>query len=162
LSVVTGSPGAQPDGEIGRLRALSQLTVPGEQEASAAVTVVRAAADELAKIVGSETSQALALVKLLGSALDHFHTPAAGTVPVYGRTGAVDEQWRDRTEQEITRLKTQAARAEKAHADAAEAQKKARELFLPVPMVLTGAPVGAVNPEPARVAWAAWVKHPDR
>ncbi len=162
LSVATGLPAAQPDGEIGRLRALCQLNVPDEQQASAAATALRAAADELAEIAGSETGQALALAKLLGSALDHYHAHGAGPCPVCGRTGALDEQWKARTEQEITRLKTQAARAEKAHADAAEAQKKARELFLPVPVVLTGAPAGAADPEPARAAWAAWVKHPDQ
>ncbi len=162
LSVATGSPAAQPDGEIGRLRVLGQLTVPDEQEASTAAMLLRGAADELARLAGSEAGQALALAKLLGSALGHYHAHGAGPCPVCGRAGALDEQWKDRTEQAIARLKTQAAQAEKAHSDAAEAQKKARELFLAVPAVLAGVPAGTADPEPARVAWAAWVKHPDQ
>ena len=161
-SVATGLPAAQPDGEIGRLRSLSQLTVPTEEQSSDAAKALRTAADTLAKVAGSEAGHALALAKLLGSALDHYHAHGAGPCPVCWRTGALDDQWKDRTEQEIIRLKAQATQAEKAHADAAEAQKKARELFLPIPMVLTGAPVGTADPEPAREAWAAWVKHPDQ
>ncbi len=162
LSVATGVPAAQPDGEIGRLRALSLLTVPGEQEASDAAAALRTAAGELEGIAGSEAGQALALAKLLASALEHYHAHGAGPCPVCGRSGALDEQWKARTEQEIIRLRAQASQAERAHAGAAEAQKTARELFLPVPAVLTGEPVRAADPGPARAAWAAWVRYPDR
>lgn len=162
LAVASGSSAAQPDGEIGRLRSLSQLAVPAEQQARDAATALRAAADALAEIAGSEAGQALALAKLLGSALDHYHAHGAGPCLVCGRTGALDEQWRTQTEQEITRLKTQATQAERVYAGSTEAQRKARELFLPVPVVLTGTPVGTADPEPAQAAWAAWVEHADQ
>lgn len=78
-----------------------------------------------------------------------------------GRTGAPDEQWRGRTEQEVTQPKTGAALAKGAYAGAAKAQKKACERFLPVRVILTGAPAGAADPEPA-VAWDAWGEPPQR
>jgi hypothetical protein len=161
LSVATGAPAVQPDGEVGRLRLLSQLTVPTEQQIKEAAAGLRAAADELAEIAESEAGRALALTKLLSSALQHYHAHGPGACPVCGRSGALDEQWRTQTEKEITRQKAQAARADQAHAEASAAQKKAHELFLPIPVVLTGTPVGGADPEHARLAWAGWVKHPD-
>jgi hypothetical protein len=116
LSVATGSPAAQPDGEVGRLRSISQLAVPAKQQVGTVATGLRAAADALAEIAGSEAAQALALATLLSSALDHCHAQGAGPCPVCRRSGALDERWRDQTEQEIIRLKTQAAQAEQAHA----------------------------------------------
>ena len=91
LSVATGLPAVQPDGDMGRLRSLSQLTVPAEQQASDAASALRTAADALAKIAGSEAGQALALAQLLGAALDHYHAHGTGPCPVCGRTGALDE-----------------------------------------------------------------------
>lgn len=162
LAIATGSPTVQPDGEIGRLQLLSQLTLPTREQADDAAAALRTAADALALAAGSETGQALELAKLLGSALEHYHVHGTGPCPVCGCAGALDEQWRERTEQEITRLKTQASQAQQAHAAAADAHSKARELFLPVPSVLTGPPIGPAEPQSAGLAWAAWVKHPDQ
>ncbi len=162
LAAATGSADAQPDGEIGRLRQLSQLTVPAQEQASEAAAALRAAADTLAEVAGTEAGQAMALANLLAAALDHYHSHGVGPCPVCGRTGALDEQWREQTEQEITRLKTQASRAEQAHSAARQARDQARELFQQVPAVLAGEATGAADPESARAAWAAWVKQPDR
>jgi recombinational DNA repair ATPase RecF len=161
LSIATGSRASQPDSEIGRLRHLSQLTAPAGDLADSAVTTLRAAAGALERAAGSQAGQALALVKLLGSALNHYHACGAGPCPVCGRPGALDEQWRKQTEQEITRLEQQASRAKDAHDQADQAKAQARELFPPVPLALTGPPVGDADPEPARSAWTAWVKQPD-
>jgi DNA repair exonuclease SbcCD ATPase subunit len=160
-SIATGAPAVQPDGEIGQLRLLCQLTVPTEQQIKEAATGLRSAADELAEVTGSEAGQALALAKLLSSALQHYHAHGPGSCPVCGRSGALDELWRTQTEQEIARQKAKAARADQAHAQASAAQKTARELFLPIPVVLTGTSVGAADRKHARLAWAGWVKHPD-
>ena len=161
LSIATGSPTARPDSEIARLRLLSQVTAPARERAEDAVTALRTAAGEMARAVGSEAGQALALADLLSSALDHYHAHGAGPCPVCGRAGALDEQWQERTGQQITRLKTAASQAQQAHTLAAEARGKARELFPPVPAGLAGLPVGTADPGPAREAWAAWATHPD-
>jgi len=148
LSIATGSPTARPDSEIGRLRLLSQVTAPARERAEDAVTALRTAAGEMARAVGSEAGQALALADLLSSALDHYHAHGAGPCPVCGRARALDEQWQERTGQQITRLKTAASQAQQAHTLAAEARGKARELFPPVPAGLAGLPVGTADPGP--------------
>jgi len=156
LAIATGGPAERPDGTIGQLRQLSQLIVPGEAEVRDSVTALRAAADILAQAAGSEAGHALRLAGLLGSALDHYHAHGAGACPVCGRAGALDEEWRRRTEQEIRRLRGQASQAQQARALADNATAKARELLLPVPPVLMSQAVGSADPEPARAAWAAW------
>jgi recombinational DNA repair ATPase RecF len=160
LSIATGSAAAQPDGEIGRLRLLSQLTVPAREEIDAAAAALRAAAVGLARAAGSEAGQALDLAKLLTAAIGHYHVHGAGQCPVCGRADALDEQWREQTEQQIARLKTQASEAQQAHTAALEARAKAQELFAPPPAALTGSPIRAANPAPGLLAWQAWAKYP--
>jgi len=161
LSVATGAPTAQPDGEISRLRLLSQLTVPTADQVKAAATGLRGAASALTEAAESEAGQAQALAKLLSSALDHYRAHGPGSCPVCGRPGALDGQWQAQTEQEIARQQARAVQAGQAQAGAVASQQLARELLLPPPTVLTGPPVGAVDPGSARLAWLAWAKHPD-
>lgn len=161
ISVATGSQPAQPDGEIGQLRQLSQLAIPTKEQAGNAVTALRAAADALAATANSEAGQALALAGLLGSALAHYRSHGAGSCPVCGQEAALDEQWRERTELQIARLQRQAAQARQARADADAARSDARDLFPTPPGTLAGPPAGAANPEVARRAWTTWTQHPD-
>jgi hypothetical protein len=81
LAIASGSPAAHPDGEIGRLRHLSQLPLPSQGQVSGACAGLRAAADALGKTAGSEAGQALALAGLLSSALEHYHAHGAGACP---------------------------------------------------------------------------------
>ncbi len=161
LSVATGSHATQPDGETARLRQLSQLTAPLGDLAETAVTALRAAAGALEQTADSQAGQALALAGLLGSALKHYHACGPGPCPVCGRPDALDEQWRKQTEREITRLEQQASQAKHAHDQADHAKAQALELFPPVPLTLTDPAAGAVDPEPARAAWTAWIQRPD-
>ena len=161
LAITTGGPAGSADGEVGRLRQLSQLTVPSEDHIRDTAAALRSAADALASAAGSEAGQSLALAGLLGSALEHYRVHGAGDCPVCGRAAALDEDWRAHTEDALARLRAQAAEAQQAHTRAKSAKGEARELFLPVPAALTEPPVGAADPELARTAWATWVKHPD-
>jgi DNA repair exonuclease SbcCD ATPase subunit len=161
LAIATGSPATRPDSEIGRLRQLAQLVVPSEATAEEIITELRAAADALDKTAGSEAGRALGLAGLLTSALDHYRTHGAGACPVCGRTGALDEAWRDRAEREVDQLKAEASAAREARKEAEDARDRARDLFLPMPAALAGLPVGSADPEQARTAWAAWVTRPD-
>jgi DNA repair exonuclease SbcCD ATPase subunit len=161
LAIATGGPSGQPEGEIGRLRQLSQLMVPSQEEVNGVVTALRAAADALDESGGSEAGQALALAGLLSSALDHYHAHGAGACPVCGRAAALDEAWSDQTERQIDRLQRQASAAREAQTKANGTRSAARELFLPMPAALTGPQVGAADPGPARAAWDSWMKHAD-
>lgn len=161
LAVATGSPAGQPGSEIGRLRQLSQLSVPAGEQVKDTVAALRTAAGALDKYAGSEAGRALALAGLLSSALDHYRAHGAGPCPVCGQAGALDETWREQTEHEIARLHEQAAAVREAWTRANGAEASARALFLPVPAALTGPQVGAADPGPTRTAWAGWVRHPD-
>lgn len=160
LAIATGSPAAHPDGDIGRLRTLSQLAAPAKERADETVAGLRASAQELAQAAVSEAGQARTLAKLLGAAVDHYSAHGPGPCPVCGRT-ALDENWRDGAQKEITRLTALAAEAEAAHTRAAAALADARALFTPVPAVLDSPAVGSADPGPARRAWSAWVARPD-
>jgi recombinational DNA repair ATPase RecF len=161
LTIATGAPATRGDGELNRLRQLSQLTVPASEQADRTVAALRAAADALDKIVGSQTGHALALAELLEKALDHYRAHGVGACPVCGRAGALDVTWRDRTEQEIGRLRQQAAEAQEARRRADAARRAAADLVQPVPEPLTGPRTGAADPGPALAAWSAWAERPD-
>lgn len=161
LSVAAGSPATQPDGDLSRLRQLSQLMGPDKEQADNIVTALREAANSLAGLSNSQAGRALELARLLNSALAHYRSDGAGSCPVCGREGALDEDWRERTEQEVTRLEGQAAQAQRAHEEASTAKARARELFAAQPAALTGLPIGAADPQAARLAWDAWVRRPD-
>lgn len=162
LAVAAGGPAAgQRDGEVGRLRQLSQLSAPTEEHVQETAAALRAAAAALDSAADSEAGQAQALAGLLSSALGHYRAHGAGACPVCGRAEALDESWRDRTEREIDRLHEQAAAARKAGTQRDRASAQARDLFLPVPPTLTGPSVGSADPDPARQAWTAWVSRPD-
>lgn len=159
LSVATGSMAEPPGGEIGRLRQLSQITVPAREQADLVVAALLSAAGKLAATAGSEAGQAMALAGLLGSALRHYRAHGPGACPVCGQAGALDENWRTRTEQQIARLEEQARDAQEAHALAADARDEASKMLPAIPAVLSGAPVGSANPAPAQKVWAAWLRH---
>jgi recombinational DNA repair ATPase RecF len=161
LAIATGSSAAQPDGDIGRLRSLSQLTVPTHERADETAAALRAAAKSLAEATESEAGQALALAKLLTAALDHYHAHGPGPCPVCGREAALDDHWSDEAQEEVNRLTAVASRAEAASTAAAAAREDARELFVPTPAVLTGPAIGIADPGPAHAAWKAWTARPD-
>jgi recombinational DNA repair ATPase RecF len=161
LAIATGGTSAQPGDEIGRLRQLSQLTAPSEEHVSEVVGVLRSAAHAIDVTAGSQAGQARELAGLLRSALDHYRVHGASDCPVCGQAGVLDDAWRVRTEQEITRLEAEATTAQAAHDQAKDARMAAGDLFMPIPAALSGSPVAEVDPEPAAVAWKAWTKHPE-
>lgn len=162
LGIATGGPSAQPDTMMGRLRQLSQLTVPPETIAVQAVTELRAAAGVLEQAAASQAGQARALAELLRSALDHYHAHGPGACPVCGRASALDDAWRDRSGREIDQLDKLAAEASEADTKADVARRAARGMFLPVPAALAGPGIGSADPEQARTAWESWDKNPDK
>ena len=154
LAIAESGPPLHADGELNRLRQLAQLTVPARELADRVVAELRAAANALDHTAGSLAGHARALTGLLEVALQHYHAHGPGPCPVCGQPGALDEDWRDRTEREIARLREQASEAQAAHERAQAARRAARGLLQPAPAILTGASAGAVESEPARAAWA--------
>ena len=159
--LVTGSAGAQPDGEVSKLRQLGQIGVPSVDQADGVVAALVEAADALTASEGSSADRAMTLARLLTSALKHYDVHGPGPCPVCGNAGALNQEWRVQTDLEVARLEGQAAEAVRVRALASAARAEAVDLFKEVPASLRGQPVGAADPIPARDAWTAWLKHPD-
>ena len=161
IIATSGTVAAAADTQLGRLRQLSQLSVPSRDQARAAAAALSQAAAELVSAASSEAGQAQSLAGLLSSALEHYRRHGAGKCPVCGLAGALDEDWRARTEAAIARLREQAAAADRATASAGVARVQARKLFFPVPAALPGPAVGEADPAPLRTAWDSWLQYPD-
>jgi hypothetical protein len=146
--------------ELGRLRMLSQLTIPPPEQVQEAVTAVVRAGEQLAATAGSDAGQAQALAGLLSRALDHYRSHGAGDCPVCGRAGALDAGWHVRTEEAVARLRVQATAATQAKASADEARAQAGRLILPVPAALDGPAVAGADPQAALAAWNTWLTSP--
>ena len=160
LSVAIGSAVAKPDGDIGRLRQLSQVMAPSKEQADLAVSSLRDAAGKTAAVAGTQADQAMAVAGLLRSALRFYHQHGPGPCPVCGSAGAMDDDWRSKTEKEAARLEEQAAEALQARELAAEAKALVSELVRDVPAVLSVAAIGPADPSLARDAWASWRRYP--
>lgn len=162
LAVTTGAAAATRDSEIDLLRSLGQLTVPREDQAMAAVTALREAADALEAVAGSTAGQARALADLLVSALGHYRVHGAGDCPVCGRAGALDERWRIHAEQQVGRLRAEASSAGQAEYQAQDATDQARKLLLPAPAQLSAASPAGVDVRQTFAAWQTWAGYPQQ
>jgi recombinational DNA repair ATPase RecF len=161
LAVTTGSTTAAPDSELDRLRRLSRLTAPAREQAQAAASAMREAADRLEAAAGSTAGQARDLADLLTAALSHYRTHGPSDCPVCGRTAALDEEWRERTGQAVEKLRAEAAEADEARRQAASAKDVARGLFVPVPGTLAEPPIAHIDTGPSSAAWQTWAAYPD-
>ena len=148
-------------GELDRLRRLAQLTAPSEEDVREASAALRQAATGLDAVAGSPAGRARALAGLLTAALQHHQAHGDGDCPVCGRPGALTGQWRQATEQEVTRLSQDAQAAESAERAAAGASRQAMALLLPPLPVLAEEPPPGVDPGPVRAAWRTWAQPPD-
>lgn len=132
--LATAHPDDQDDHEQETLRRTSMLTYPGEDAVSDAVRELRAAADEVAALRGSDADEARNLAELLERALGHL-TRHSGerACPVCGTRDVLDEDWAARTRTEIERLQRTAQGAEAAYARMRRAVQQARGLLAPPP-----------------------------
>ena len=156
LVIAAGTPNAQLDAEINRLRQLGQLIVPTQAEVSTTVARLRAVAGELA----GRASPGLGVADLLRNALGHYLAHGPGNCPVCGAPSAMDESWRRQAEHQVARLEAESAQTLQARSRAGELAVQARALFLPVPAILREPAIGTVDPVPAWQAWTVWSRFP--
>ncbi|HUC57154.1 MAG TPA: AAA family ATPase [Streptosporangiaceae bacterium] len=155
-SLAAGAEIVEADSQVQRLRQWSQLAAPEEPEVAKAAAALRAAARDLAAPVTS----AVAVVGLLREALAHYGRHGAGDCPVCGAPGAMDDSWRERTENQVRSLGDEEARALDARATGEDAARNARALFWPAPEFLRTPAVGAADPLRAWQAWSSWTRIP--
>ncbi|TDC56659.1 recombinase RecF [Jiangella ureilytica] len=154
-AVATGRQAVQPVGDLARLRALTRLTVPAQDEVRAGVTELRAAAAEFEALAADAAELAARRAALLRQALELHREHGDVPCPVCGG-GTLDAAWHEETEAALAA----ASASSEAYGDAFRrldlARDQARSLVREV-----GEPVAADRfalqaHAPALTAWHAW------
>ena len=156
----TGVTAPAPGGELDSLRRLAELAAPDPDVVHGVIGDLRAAAEGLDAVAGTEAERSRKLAELLQIALDHHHEVGDGPCPVCGRPDALGAVWRSTTEAEVKRLQAEARVAEKANTSAASALRAGRAVASDPPHVLEQ-PVASLDLVPARDAWRAWSELPE-
>jgi hypothetical protein len=145
-----------PDGDLTRLRGMSQLALPAWDAVATALECLTAASARRAELAGGPAADARRLAGLLSAALAHHDAHPGQPCPVCaGRV--LDDRWAADTRAEIERLSAAAATADQAQAEYGNALREVRALAAPAPAALSGGPVAGVDPAAAAAAWRAWV-----
>ena len=151
---------APAGGQLETLRRLAQLGTPPADEVGRAVNSLRQAADDLEDVAGTAAGQALALAGLLDAALQHHEAHGDGDCPVCGTSGVLTADWRASAQEQLQRLRTDAAAAQAAAGGAKVAADRAFALLLPRPAVLSEPEVAGLDLQPAAQAWERWTTRP--
>lgn len=154
-TLVTGG-GAQPVGELALLDSLRQLVLPTESDLAVVQAELRDAAERLERVGASAAGMASSSADLLAMALSHFDMQGPGDCPVCGRPGALTDEWQKQTENQIERLRAEAAEMRSAHAAARGALATVTRMLSPAPSVLTQALRVGIDPAKAGEAWKNW------
>ena len=144
------------ESEVAILRRLLSLEIPEESVVREAATDLREAAAALADLAGTDAERALSVAGLLEESLTLHQRHGDVDCPVCGTTGALDPTWRERSEQELARLRSQAAAAAEARGRAATATEKARRLVSSVPAALSPLDPLGFDATEVTAAWEAW------
>ncbi len=144
-----------PEGEIVLLRKLETLQAPRPEEVTAAVTELQSAIEAEQATASTDSGRAQQLADLLERSLAVHAAHGDRPCPVCGG-GALDDTWRARTEQEVSRLRKEATTAKRAQQALEKARLGARRLLVAPPEMLTRADRVHVNAAPVRAAWKRW------
>ena len=147
--------GDEHDGTaVAALRALRDLALPAADVVERAVTSLVAAGGRVADAAVGESAAAAAVADLLGRALAHHREHGDGACPVCGGT-TLDAAWRQRSEEELVRLRALTGTLDAARAALGDAVRAAHELITPVPSALSAPPAG-VDAGGALALWSEW------
>lgn len=145
------------DPRLAALARLVSLPVPDLELAATASQALRSAAAAVEAFKGTDTEEASRLADLLDAALSHHASHGDGPCPVCGQ-GTLDAGWRQRTAEEIRRLRTRSEDASTARNQLREAVTSARGLVHPVPAALTGTGPDGIDRSRAASAWHDWAE----
>lgn len=158
-SAVIGT-AAGAGGQFEMLRRLAQLGTPPADQVGRAVAALRQAATDLEDVASTAAGQALALAGLLDAALQHHEAHGDGDCPVCGTSGVLTADWRASAQEQLQRLRAEAAAAQAAASEAKVAADQAFALLLPRPFVLSEPDVAGLDLQPAAQAWDRWTTRP--
>ncbi|MCF6507035.1 hypothetical protein E9549_06400 [Blastococcus sp. MG754426] len=152
--VLRGEPA--PAGDLAVLKGWADLTPPDPAAALRAAEDLDAANGAVQDLSGGDSEQARRLVGLLQQALDHADHTADADCPVCGAPGRIDDAWRAATAEQLTRLREQAAAAERAYATLRTARAAVQALAATAPAVLLQASPPDLDGADLHVRWSAW------
>lgn len=141
------------------LRTLASLELPdpaGVRQAAQELTTALADADDVG---GTDAGRALHLADLLTKALQVHRHDQAERCPVCG-VGSLDEEWVQRTEEQVAHLTEDARRARQADAELTRAAGHVRRLISDPPTALGSAAELGVDADDAKRAWGVWTDAP--
>jgi DNA repair exonuclease SbcCD ATPase subunit len=150
--------GGDDASELALLRELSRLKGPEIDAVAAVAEELRCGVEGVEKVAGTDAEKARRTAEILERALQLHEHHGDGDCPVCGRTGALDEDWHKKAEEEIARLRAEAGAADKAHRELRDAEKKARAFIAePPPVVANAADVG-VETTALQAYWSTWLE----
>ena len=138
------------------LRELSSLEAPKEKKVLRIAQELDDARAVMSDLAGTEAEQAVQVVRLLKTALDHHDQYDDGPCPVC-RVGALDASWRHSAEEQIRRLRAAVRRYRAAQKRLQRAEKAVRSV---VEVPALPSPEG-VDTDALQAAWARWAALPD-
>ena len=155
-----GSTGSDAAGELTTLRQLAAIDAPDEAAAQAICEELRDAQVAYDATRDTDAGRALQVADLLESAVRFHDHGGGGPCPVCG-AGTLDAVWRQKADQEIESLKSEAAEAQAARDRADAAMRTGRGLMQPSPNVLGDAHRVGIEVVALRTAWDTWITPPD-
>jgi energy-coupling factor transporter ATP-binding protein EcfA2 len=158
-SAVVGT-AAPTGGQLEMLRRLAQLGTPPADQVGRAVFALLQAATDLEDVAGTAAGQALALAGLLDAALHHHDAQGDGDCPVCGTSGVLTADWRASAQEQLLRLRAEAAAAQAAASQAKGSADQAFALLLPKPTILSEPEVAGLDLKSAAQAWDQWTTRP--
>ncbi|HEY8550568.1 MAG TPA: AAA family ATPase [Vicinamibacterales bacterium] len=150
--------GGTDDGsDLALLDRLAAMTPPSAESVAAAAAALREAEASVRQRAMAQAGRARAVASLLQQALDVGSED--GTCPVCETPGVITDAWRKRAQQQIERLRQDAADFDAAQQQLHAAIDAARQLCIPVPQALQ---MPRIEEWPAgvdaREAWARWAE----
>jgi recombinational DNA repair ATPase RecF len=153
--VLIETPEAGSDSARAVLNRLAALLAPDDKAVRAAAEKLSAAAEAVELVKGTDADDAKQLAELLEAAVTHYTSHGDGSCPVCGQ-GTLDAGWRQRTIDQIARLRERAATAIRARKAFQDAMSRAHQVVRPVPGELVGKSPDGVDTTTAAGAWREW------
>ena len=148
-----------PEGKIALLRQLETLQAPRSEEVAGAISELQTALEAERATAATDAGRAQRLADLLELSLAVHAGHGDGPCPVCGE-GALNDKWRVRTEEELSRLRQEATDAERAHRALEKARLGGRRLLVKPPEALKRADRVHIDAAPLRAAWKRWTDLP--
>ena len=151
-----GATGSDAADELATLRQLAAIDAPDEGAVEAMCRRLRDAQGASDATRNTDAARALQLADLLELAVG-FHEHTDSTVcPVCG-SGALDDAWRQRAEQEVESLRREGTEAQKARDRVDAMMREGRAFMQPLPNVVDDAHRVGIDVARLRAAWDVWL-----